>query len=162
MDGKEQTQPLDGFETDKLTDIFTDWLQSRTDKPEEPFFAALSVQPPHDPYAAPGEWMSHFQPAGIQLRPNVPTIPAIRERAQRDLAGYYALIAGGGRRGYRGPAQPSDCLISLLDLANDPHDTHDVLAQHPEIAEALRPTFFQMHNPTASEHGHSHIQYEII
>jgi arylsulfatase A-like enzyme len=57
-----------------------------------PFFAVLSVQPPHNPYAAPAEFMDRHSPAEIQLRPNVPNVPRVVEQARRQLAGYYAQI----------------------------------------------------------------------
>ena len=80
---------LPTFETDALTDLLLSHLDGRGD---QPFFAALSVQPPHDPYTAPAQWMQRHNPARIQLRPNVPDIPRITEQARRELAGYYALI----------------------------------------------------------------------
>jgi arylsulfatase A-like enzyme len=57
-----------------------------------PFFAVLSVQPPHDPYLAPAEWMARHNPASLSLRPNVPRIPRVEEEARRELAGAYAMI----------------------------------------------------------------------
>lgn len=87
---------LPTYETDALTDLFIDYLKERGQEASQgegqPFFAALSVQPPHDPYTAPAEWMARHTPARVQLRPNVPQIPRIVERAKRDLAGYYAMI----------------------------------------------------------------------
>ena len=88
---------LPGFETDKLTDLMIEYLNARArgqaaagDTP--PFFAVLSVQPPHDPYQAPREWMQRHNPARLRLRPNVPQIARVVEQARRELAGYYALI----------------------------------------------------------------------
>lgn len=87
---------LPGFETDALTDMLIRYLEGRVevsnDAARQPFFAALSVQPPHDPYIAPEEWMRRHNPGGVQLRPNVPHIPYIEHRARRQLAGYYAMI----------------------------------------------------------------------
>ena len=92
---------LPTYETDALTDLFIDYLKARgtagaendeTNSADQPFFAVLSVQPPHDPYAAPEEWMARHNRAEIQLRPNVPNIPRIEEYARRELAGYYAMI----------------------------------------------------------------------
>ena len=83
---------LPGYETDALTDLFIEHLHERAGQEDEPFFAALSVIPPHDPYHAPAEWMGRHIPAQVQLRPNVPAIPRIVERARRDLAGYHAMI----------------------------------------------------------------------
>ncbi|MEM6391221.1 MAG: sulfatase [Planctomycetota bacterium] len=84
---------LDGYETDALTDLLLNHLESRkTDHPAQPFFSVLSVQPPHDPYVAPPEFHRGRNPASIQFRPNVPPVDRIRDRFAVDLAGYYAMI----------------------------------------------------------------------
>ena len=82
---------LIGYETDELTDILIDYLEDRKDNPR-PFFAVLSVQPPHDPCVAPPEFACKHNPKAISLRPNVPQQGPINERARRELAGYYAQI----------------------------------------------------------------------
>lgn len=83
---------LPGFETDALTDLLIDHLRHRATKTEQPFFAALSAQPPHNPYAAPEPWMGRHHPAKVALRANVPAVPAVEARARRELAGYHAMI----------------------------------------------------------------------
>ncbi len=84
---------LPGYETDALTDLLLEHVTKISETRERtPFFAVLSVQPPHDPYAAPSRFGRNFAPASVRLRPNVPSIARITERARRDLAGYYAMI----------------------------------------------------------------------
>jgi arylsulfatase A-like enzyme len=87
---------LPGYETDALTDLLIEYLIERgMDQAEgtgSPFFAVLSVQPPHNPYVAPAEWMANHTPAQVVLRPNVPDVPRVVEQAQRELSGYYAMI----------------------------------------------------------------------
>lgn len=87
---------LPGFETDALTDLLIEYVrkkaEARDQGEEQPFFAVLSVQPPHDPYVAPDRFMGRHRPADIKLRPNVPDVPRVVDRARRELAGYYALI----------------------------------------------------------------------
>ena len=82
---------LPGFETDELTDLFIDHLRERT-RDNRPFFAGLSVQPPHDPYVAPEQFAQRHSPGRVQLRPNVPHIPRVLDQARRELAGYHAMI----------------------------------------------------------------------
>ncbi len=82
---------LPEFETDSLTELFLEYIQSHN-AAESPFFAALSVQPPHCPYLAPREWLEKYTPSGISLRRNVPPVARIRKEAKKDLAGYYAMI----------------------------------------------------------------------
>lgn len=102
MDGTElPLTKLEGFETDALTALFVDFIKgqgnvSDADKSDtsnvSPFFAALSVFPPHDPFTAPEDWEAHYNPETLQLRPNVPDYPALRKRVRGDLARYYAMI----------------------------------------------------------------------
>ncbi|MCZ7646824.1 MAG: sulfatase [Planctomycetota bacterium] len=91
-DGSAFLERLPGFETDALTDRFIKHLKDRSAQGGQPFFAALSVQPPHDPYIAPAEWMARHSPATVRLRPNVPEIPRVVEKARREYAGYCAMI----------------------------------------------------------------------
>lgn len=95
--GHEEGFRLDGYETDALTDLMLDHLDSHITtgedaKEHQPFFAVLSVQPPHDPYVAPPKFHGRRNPAAIRFRPNVPDVPWVREQFGVDLAGYYAMI----------------------------------------------------------------------
>jgi arylsulfatase A-like enzyme len=98
-DGAEaaELQRLPGYETDALTDRFIRHLEKRaagcgSADAVQPFFAALSVQPPHDPYVAPAKWMAGKSVGGIVFRPNVPEVDRVREQAARELSGYCAAI----------------------------------------------------------------------
>ncbi len=96
--GSETDEPrrLPGYETDSLTDLFIGHLKDhisntgKDGKDYQPFFASLSVQPPHFPYVPPHD--SRHAPQEIELRPNVPHVDWIREQAKLDLAGYYGMI----------------------------------------------------------------------
>lgn len=94
--GCEKPERVEGFETDGLTDLMIKHLREhvRTTGREEgdyqPFFACLSVQPPHPPFVAHPDFPKN--PARIELRRNVPPIPGVEERARRGLAGYYSMI----------------------------------------------------------------------
>lgn len=87
---------LPGYETDELTNLLIRYIKERGEESKrgnaKPFFAALSVQPPHDPYVAPEEFMARYNPARLEMRPNVPGIRGVQERARREAAGYYAMI----------------------------------------------------------------------
>ncbi len=82
---------LDGYETDCLTDMMIDYIDDKKED-EEPFFAVLSVQPPHNPYMAPEEYMREHNAGSVILRENVPNIPSIEKQARQQLSGYYAMI----------------------------------------------------------------------
>jgi arylsulfatase A-like enzyme len=87
---------LPGYETDELTNLLLRYVKERGEDAKagkaKPFFAALSVQPPHDPYIAPERFMANYNPEKLELRPNVAHSDAIERQARRDLAGYYAMI----------------------------------------------------------------------
>jgi len=87
---------LPGYETDELTNLLIRYVKDRAEEqktnPGKPFFAALSVQPPHDPYVAPAEFMAKYNPERLQLRPNVAHSVELERQVRRDLAGYYAMI----------------------------------------------------------------------
>ena len=87
---------LDKYETDSITDRLIGYIDERARATaggdSKPFFAVMSVQPPHPPYVAPEEWISRHRPEDIQLRPNVPDVARITDEARRDLARYYAMI----------------------------------------------------------------------
>lgn len=87
---------LEGYETDALTGHLVDYLRERADEhasgEARPFFAALSVQPPHNPYVAPEHFMARHRADEVQLRPNVPDVARFQEEARVDLAGYNAMI----------------------------------------------------------------------
>ncbi|MBN2712253.1 MAG: sulfatase [Planctomycetes bacterium] len=82
---------LPGYETDCLTDILIDYINEQSGK-DEPFFASLSVQPPHDPYIAPEEFMGRHTPGAVEMRENVPNIPRILDQARREISGAYAMV----------------------------------------------------------------------
>lgn len=81
---------LDGWETDCLTDRFVAYLERRATA-GTPFFAALSVQPPHWPCQAPPEFR-RLRADQIRLRPNVPPGSAAEARAREAGPGYYGMI----------------------------------------------------------------------
>lgn len=81
---------LDGYETDKLTDLLIDDLKAQD--PNEPFFSVLAFQPPHSPYVAPPEFTERYDPAKIELRRNVPPVDRVVAESRASLAGYYAMV----------------------------------------------------------------------
>jgi len=87
---------LGGYETDALTSLLIDYLadcaREKKQGDGKPFFAVLSVQPPHSPYVADECWTERFKPEDIPLRANVPPVERIVTASCRSLAGYYAMI----------------------------------------------------------------------
>jgi arylsulfatase A-like enzyme len=101
---------LPGYESDSLTDLLIKYIEQRAAAQkaghDQPFFGVLSVEPSHNPYIAPPQFMAHYNAEQIKLRPNVPeyaNVPGhgpqvlggrttITERSRQGLAGYYAQI----------------------------------------------------------------------
>jgi len=122
---------LPGYETDELTSLMVKYIKDRKEDGGSPFFAVLSVQPPHPPYAAPAEFRGRRHPASISLRPNVPHVPAIREQARQSLAAYYGMIEN-----------LDMCLGRILDALNE---TGQLLNTHV--------LFFSDHGDMHGSHG---------
>lgn len=147
---------LPTYETDALTDLFIDYIgergtedaENRTiNSAEQPFFAVLSVQPPHDPYAAPESWMGRHSPATLALRPNVPAIPRIEEHARRELAGYYAMIEnldwnlGRIRAALAANGLAHNTHIIFFSDHGDMHGSHGQLRKTSPWEESIRVPF---------------------
>ncbi len=137
---------LPTFETDALTDLLLDYLTDQ--KPGGmPFFASLSVQPPHDPYTAPAQWMGRHTPGRIVFRENVPNIPRIREQAARELAGYYALIEnldwnlGRIREALWERGLSDDTYIVFFSDHGDHHGSHGHFRKMTPYEESIRVPF---------------------
>lgn len=73
------------YEPTLQTDLAIDFIRENR---EQPFACYLSWGPPHTPFNPP-EAFRKYTPQEIRLRPNVPA--AHRQRAIRDLTGYYGL-----------------------------------------------------------------------
>ena len=101
-------------------------------KSGKPFLLILSWGPPHEPYeTAPEKYRQMFNPDSIKVRPNVPD--ELREKARKDIAGYYAHIAA-----------LDDCMKELLTAVKNSgieentifvftSDHGDMLYSHGEI-----------------------------
>ncbi len=80
-----------------LTDLLIKHIKERAAEQKAgkaaPFFAACSVQPPHNPFVAPPEYRERWTAGQIRFRPNVPPIASVRQTASREMAGYYAMVA---------------------------------------------------------------------
>ena len=94
-----ETEPvrLAGYVTDAMTDLLIHHLRGHVGSGEDyqPFFAVLSVQPPHGPMVTPTNPTyrgKHPSPADVQLRRNVPAVPWIETKARDLLSGYYGMV----------------------------------------------------------------------
>ncbi|MDF3129534.1 sulfatase [Kiritimatiellaeota bacterium B1221] len=134
---------LPGYETDALTDLFIDDLKKKADA-DTPFFSVLSVQPPHNPYAAPEEFMGMHNSGELELRPNVPDIPRVTQKARKDLAGYYAMIEnfdwniGRIRQALDDAGLTEDTWIFFFSDHGDMHGSHGQFLKTSPWEESIR------------------------
>jgi arylsulfatase A-like enzyme len=139
---------LPGYETDELTNLMLDYIKQHGEKmqagEEQPFFAVLSVQPPHNPYIAPEDFRRRHHPAHLQLRPNVPDIPRIADQARTDLAGYYAMIEnldwniGRIQRALQENGLAQDTHLLFFSDHGDSHGSHGLFKKTNPYEESIR------------------------
>ena len=96
-DSERKPLRLKGYVTDAMTDLLIDHLRGHVGDGAEyqPFFAVLSVQPPHGPNVTPTNPTypgKRPSPTDVSLRRNVPAIPWVEEKARDLLSGYYGMI----------------------------------------------------------------------
>lgn len=148
QNGNAVHRALPGYETDALTDCLIGYLNQRKAERDEgnarPFFAVLSVQPPHNPYVAPERWMARHTPASVVLRANVPQVPHVVERARRELAGYHAMIEnldhnlGRIRTTLAELGLTQDTLILFFSDHGDLHGSHGQFLKTAPWEESIR------------------------
>jgi arylsulfatase A-like enzyme len=79
----------ESYDAEAQTRCAQAYIRSEGRDKAKPFLLVLSWGPPHNPYqTAPQRFREMYDPAKLELRPNVP-FPA-QAAARRDLAGYYA------------------------------------------------------------------------
>ncbi len=138
---------LPGYETESLADLLIDFVKGKGEESSRPFFAALSVQPPHNPYVAPAEFAGRHTPALVRLRPNVPAIPAVEMRARNALAGYYAMIehldhqVGRIRSVLRETGLDKSTVLMFFSDHGDLHGSHGQFLKTSPLEESIRVPF---------------------
>ncbi|HEY3936842.1 MAG TPA: sulfatase [Bryobacteraceae bacterium] len=137
---------LPGYETDELTNLAIGYVKERAqDKSDTPFFAVLSVQPPHDPYVAPARFMEKYNPEKLTLRPNVAHSEELRATVRRDLAGYYAMIEnldwnyGRVVEALEQTGQLENTHILFFADHGDMHGSHGLYRKTNPYEESIRP-----------------------
>lgn len=81
--------PMNKFEAEGWTDLGIEFLrQQESDK--RPFFLTIQMGPPHDPYKAPEEYSSLYNPEKLAMRPNWQAKPGVP--GPREIAEYYGMI----------------------------------------------------------------------
>jgi arylsulfatase A-like enzyme len=151
--GKESFhRQLPGYETDELTNLLIGYIKERAGERKsggggKPFFAALSVQPPHDPYIAPEEFMEKYNPERLQLRPNVAHSAQVEKQARTELAGYYAMIEnldwnyGRIMHALQQTGLLANTHVLFFADHGDTHGSHGLFRKTNPYAESIRTPF---------------------
>ena len=107
----------------------------------------LSVQPPHNPYIAPAEFMDRFNPQQLEMRPNVPNIDRVMKKARKELAGAYAQIenldwnVGRIRATLADAGLEDDTHIIFFSDHGDMHGSHGQFLKMTPYEESIRIPF---------------------
>ena len=149
---------LPGYETDCLTDLLIKYIKARAkdtaDGRARPFFAVLSVQPPHDPYIAPPEYMARHNPAQLVMRPNVPPVARVVDQARREYAGACAMIEnldwniGRIRQALAETGLAQNTYILFFSDHGDMHGSHGQFRKTSPYEESLRIPFILSGGPS--------------
>jgi arylsulfatase A-like enzyme len=87
-DENPNVQVWPGYDAAAQADDARGYIRDHSRK-DKPFALFLAWGPPHNPYGtAPPEFRNLYEPARIQLRPNVPL--GVAQHTREELAGYYA------------------------------------------------------------------------
>lgn len=120
-----------GYQSDVVCERAATWLEETR---KTPWFAVVSLEAPHPPYAAPA--------AGIVPREIEPpaSVPAeARGRAARELSGYYAHIEATDRAiGRLVASLPPETVIVVTSVHGDMHGAHGLFRKGWPYEESIR------------------------
>lgn len=124
-----------GYQCDVLVERMLRWCAPRAG----PWFAVVSVEPPHPPYAAPAAGCTPRVPGSIALAANVPRGGAVEARARAELAGYYAHIEATDRAlGRLVEALPKETIVVVTSVHGDMHGAHGLFRKGWPHEESVR------------------------
>lgn len=134
---------LHGYQSDVLCDWVADWIREETPawlRPSAPpWFAILSLEAPHPPYAAPAAGIAARDASRLILAPNVPSDAGVQARARRELAGYYAHIEATDRAiGRLVATLASDTTVLVTSVHGDMHGSHGLWRKGWPQEESVR------------------------
>ncbi|MBC7367340.1 MAG: sulfatase-like hydrolase/transferase [Undibacterium sp.] len=86
-----EPQRVTGYQSDVVCSRASEWTRDAAGG-DRPWFAMVSLEAPHPPYAAPAAGAPSRLPSEIILCGNVPRGGGVEAQARTELAGYYAHI----------------------------------------------------------------------
>ena len=130
-----------GYQSDVVCERAAEWIfQTGFANPSRPWFAVVSLEPPHPPYDAPAAGVPPRPPAAMDLRPNVPRGGAVEARARRELSGYYAHVEATDRAiGRLLAGRPAAAAIVVFtSVHGDMHGSHGLFRKGWPHEESVR------------------------
>lgn len=127
-----------GYQSDVLTERWGEWVRARGNK-RRPWFAVVSLESPHPPYAAPAAGVGARAEGEIALNPNVPCGGEAEAKARRELAGYYAHIEATDRALASVWARAKDNgIVVFTSVHGDMHGAHGLFRKGWPHEESVR------------------------
>jgi len=138
-----EPQRFTGYQSEVLCARAAGYLSEYyTQTPRSPWFAVLSLEAPHPPYAAAANGVEPLRPEQVELAPNVPRGGAVEARARRELAGYYAHIeatdASIGKLLAALPNRGADTVVVFTSVHGDMHGAHGLFRKGWPHEESVR------------------------
>lgn len=128
-----QPTRFEGYQSDVVCERASEYLQPLG----SPWFAVVSLEAPHPPYAASAAGVAARDPAFIELRGNVPG--EAQERARRELAGYYAHIEATDRSiGRLLESLPAETIAVFTSVHGDMHGSNGLFRKGWPHEESVR------------------------
>lgn len=140
LHGSRLREPIQvpGYQSDVLCARGADWIAGAK-AAGRPWFAVVSLEAPHPPYAAPAAGMVGPSPSEIVLPANVPRGGAAEARAREELSGYYAHIAATDRAiGRLVAATDPDTVVAVTSVHGDMHGAHGLFRKGWPHEESVR------------------------
>jgi arylsulfatase A-like enzyme len=116
-----------GYQSDVVCARAAEWMAEIENRKERSWFAVVSLEAPHPPYAAPSAGIAPCDPEKIVLPANVPRGGDAEVRARRELAGYYAHIEATDRaigETLLREVDRGDTLVVFTSVHGDMHGAH--------------------------------------
>ncbi len=135
-----EPEQVRGYQSDVVCGRAAEFLAGET-KAERPWFAMVSLEPPHPPYAAPAGEAVPRDPAQVTLRGNVPRGGEVEARARRELAGYLAHIEATDRaigRHLLPVAERAPTFVVFTSVHGDMHGAHGLFRKGWPHEESVR------------------------
>jgi arylsulfatase A-like enzyme len=144
LQGTRRPEPIrfHGYQSAVICGRAAEWL--REPGRQSPWFAMVSLEPPHPPYAAASDG-APVDIATVALSPSVPRGGAVEARARQDLAGYYAQIEATDRaigelldRLGQDSAAAARTIVVFTSVHGDMHGAHGLFRKGWPYEESVR------------------------